>query len=94
MAPVVQLKSAREQPPEERVVASRLPSRNEVEAFVELREHLRDLGRIVLEIGVDGHHELSLSLEEAGLQRGGLSEVPAQMDDDHVRHLVVEPREN
>ena len=40
---------------------------------------------IVLEVGVDRHDEVAASFEEARLQRGGLPEVPAEMDDDDVR---------
>ena len=88
------MKILREEPPQERVVAPRLPAGDEVEAFVELGEELRDLGGVVLEVGVDGHDDVAASLEEAGLQRRRLAEVPAEVDDDDVRQLVVESRED
>ena len=91
---VAQLKTAREQPPQERVVAPRLPAGDEVEALVELGEELRDLRRIVLEVGVDRHDDVSARLEEAGLQRRRLAEVAPEVDDDDVRRLVVEPRQH
>ena len=94
MTPVVQLKMREKSAPQERIVPARLPAGHEVEALVELREELRDLGRIVLEVGVDRHDDLAARLEEAGLQRGRLPEVPAQADDHDVRVLVVEPGED
>ena len=88
------VEDAREEPPDERVVPARLPARDEVEALVELREQLGDLGRVVLQVGVDRHDDVAASLEEAGLERSSLAEVPAEVDDDDVRHLVVQPGED
>ena len=84
------VEDAGEESSQDRVVPSRLPAGDEVEALVELREHLRDLGGIVLEVGVDRHDELAASFEEPGLQRGSLPEVPAEVDHHDVRHLVVQ----
>ena len=81
---------AREQAPRQRVVAAGLPAGNEVEALVELREELGDLGRVVLEVGVDRHDDLAARLEESRLERRGLSEVPTEPNHDHVRVLVVQ----
>ena len=75
----------REKTPAERVVTARLPAGDEVEALVELGEELRDLGRVVLEVGVDRHDDVAARLEEARLQRGRLPEVAAEVDDDDVR---------
>ena len=38
--------------------------------------------------------DVAARLEEAGLERGRLPEVPAQPHDDHVRVLVVERDEH
>ena len=84
------VEEARQHAPRPRVVPPRLPARDEVEPLVELREELRDLGGIVLEVGVDRDHDVALGLEEAGLERDGLPEVAAQVHDDDVRRLVVE----
>ena len=73
-----------------RIVSPGLPAGDEIVALVELGEQLRDLGRIVLEIGIDRHDDVSLGLEESGLESGGLAEVAAQVYDDHVRGLGVQ----
>ena len=91
---VAQLNQREKSRLQERVVAPRLPARDEVEALVELREQLRDLGRVVLEVGVDRHDDVAARLEETGLKRGRLAEVAPEVDDDDVRRLVVEPREH
>ena len=93
-APVVQLKTREKRRRRNGSLRLRLPAGDEIEALVELGEHLRDLGRIVLEVGIDRHDEVSARLEESRLERGGLAEVPAQVDDDDVGHLVVESRED
>ena len=90
ITPVVQLKTRENDAPQERVVAPGLPAGDEVEALVELREELRDLGRVVLQVGVDRHDDLAARLEEAGLERRGLPEVAAQVDHDDIRQLIVQ----
>ena len=47
-----------------------------------------------MQVGVDGHDELATSLEEPGLKRSGLAEVPPEVDHHHVGHLVVQPGED
>ena len=64
----------------ERVAALRLPAADEVEALVELGQQPRDLGRVVLEVGVDRHDDVALGVREARRQRRCLAEVPAQAD--------------
>ena len=61
------VEDAREEPAQERVVPPCLPAGDEVEALVELGEKLRDLGGIVLEVGVDRHEDLAAGLQEPGL---------------------------
>ena len=43
----------------ERIAPPRLPARDEVEALVELREQVRDLGRVVLQVAVDRDHDVA-----------------------------------
>ena len=68
----------------ERVAAVGLPAGDEVESLVELRQQPRDLGRIVLEVGVDRDDDFALGVREPGREGGGLAEVAAQADDPHV----------
>ena len=37
---------------------------------------------------------VAASLEESGLKRSGLAEIPAEVDHHDVRHLVVQPGED
>jgi molybdopterin molybdotransferase len=46
-----------------------------------------------LEIAVDRDDRVAARLIEAGNERGGFAEVPAQPNDSNVLHLAVEPRE-
>ena len=70
--------------PRERVAPLRLPAADEVEALVELRQQPRDLGRIVLEVGVDRDDDVALGVREPRRERRRLAEVPAQADHPHV----------
>jgi hypothetical protein len=79
----------RRDPAPERVTPVRLPTGDEIEAFVELREEAGDFTRIVLQVGVDRHDDLTLGVSEAGRERGRLAEVPAQPDDADVLLRVV-----
>ncbi len=88
------VEDSREDTARPRIVTPRLPPRHEIEALVELGEQLADLCGIVLEIGVDRHHDLALGLEKPSLQSGGLAEVPAQVDGDDVRGLALKPAED
>src|SRR6266536_1763755 len=58
----------------QRVAAPRFPTRHEVEAFLELREQARNLGRIVLEVAVDRDDAVARGLRESGSERGGFAE--------------------
>ena len=71
----------------------RLPAGDEVEPFIELGEEARDLGRVVLQVAVDGHDDVALSVREPGRERGGLAEVAPQPDDSHVVLRVVQARQ-
>ena len=77
--------------PRERIATLLLPARHEVESLVELREQPRNLGRIVLLVAVDRHDRRPGRLREAGGERCGLAEVPAQPDDAHVAGTCVQP---
>jgi len=57
------------------------PAAHNVETFAELRYHLRNIGRVVLQVGVHRDNDFPLRVGEAGAQRRGLSEVPAKAND-------------
>ena len=48
------------------VTALVLPARDQVESLVELREQRGDLGRVVLEIGIDGDHDVAGDVGKTG----------------------------
>ena len=60
------------------VFAALPPARHEIVTFVELCEHHRDVRRIVLKIGVDGHDGAPARRIEACLHRGRLPEIAAE----------------
>src|SRR5262249_31122685 len=63
-----------------RVLAILLPTRHEVESVLEAGEQLGDFGRIVLEVGVEGHDDVALRLAKSDGQCRGLAEVPTELD--------------
>ena len=67
------------------VAPARLPAADEVEALVQLRQQLRDLGGVVLEVAVDRDDDVAAGLGEAGGEGGRLAEVAAQPDDADAR---------
>ena len=81
---------ARQRAARERVVAVRLPARDEVVPLVELGEETGDLRRVVLEVAVDRHDDLALDLAEARVQRGGLADVASQPHHPDVGDARVE----
>src|SRR5690348_1429928 len=74
----------REHPARKRILPIALPPRDEVIAFVELGEQVRDLSRIVLKVGVHRDDHRSTDDVEPCAERGGLAEVPAEPYDSHV----------
>ena len=83
----------RERAPGERVAAMGLPAGDEVEALVELRKQPRNLGRVVLQVGVDGYDDVAFRVLEPCRERCCLAEVAPQPDDAHVRLSAVEARQ-
>ena len=53
------VEDARWDPAGDRIAPLHLPAGHQVEAFVELRQQARDLGRIVLQVRVDGDDDVS-----------------------------------
>jgi len=78
------LKEFRGNASRDRVAAVRLPTRDEVESLLELREQARNLGGIVLEIAIDRHDDIALRLSEAGGECRSLAKVPSQAHDANV----------
>ena len=68
-------------------------SRRRGRTLVELRQEARDLGGVVLAVGVDRDDHVAGGLREARGERGGLAEVPAQTDCPHVRCARVQTGE-
>ena len=62
-----------------------LPAADHVEVVLHLGQEPGDLVRIVLEVGVEGHHQLAAGLGEAGAQGRRLAEVAAEADAAHLR---------
>ena len=79
--------------PGQGVAPLRLPARDEVESLLELCEQAWDLGRIVLEIAVDGDDDVALRLLETSLECGRLAEVAPEPDDANVLVRGMEARE-
>ena len=67
------------------VLAVLAPAGADVEALVELREQLGDVGGIVLQVAIHRDDDLAGGEIEAGHHRGGLAEIAAEMDDFHAR---------
>ena len=90
-APHDPVEDPRGDPTRQRVAPVRLPARDEIEALVEFGEQARDLGWIVLEIGVDRHHHVAGGVAEPGRESGCFPEVPAQADDLDVPSVGMDP---
>jgi hypothetical protein len=71
----------------------RLPAGDEVEPLVQLRQQARNLGRVVLQIGVDRDEHVSLGMREARGERGGFAEVAPQPHHANVPLRAVQSRE-
>ncbi len=71
-----------------------LPARDQVETLVELREHARDLLRVVLQVAVDGDQDVTLGDRKPRHQRLGLAEVTPQANDADLRDLGGETVED
>ena len=62
------------------------PAAHHVEVLgLELRHERGDVGRVVLQVAVGGHHDVAARAVEAGREGGRLPEVPAQQHDLHPR---------
>ena len=62
------------------VVPGPLPAADDVVPFVELGQEPGDLGRVVLEVAVEGEDDRALRRPEARRERRGLAEVAAEPD--------------
>ena len=65
---------------EQLVLALVAPADDQVVAFPDLDEQLRDVGRIVLQVGVHGHQRGARGMLDAGHHGGGLAAVAAELD--------------
>jgi len=68
-----------------RIVADTLPSADDVQPFIHLREKARDLLRIVLQIAIERENDVVRSSFEPSTERGRLAEVAAQTNPTHAR---------
>jgi hypothetical protein len=92
-SPDDRVEDPRDEPAPPRVAPLRLPAGDQVEALVELREQPRDLGGIVLEVGVDRHDDVAGRVPEPGGERGRLAEVAPEAHDTDVLGAAVQPGE-
>src|SRR5690606_31533407 len=75
----------------QRVVPLPLPAGDEVGAGFELLDHGRELGGVVLEVGVEGGDVAAAGAGEAGGERGALSVVAPEADAGEAGVLPVQP---
>jgi hypothetical protein len=68
-------------------VAIPLPAADHVRPLLEGVQEAGDLCRVVLQVGVEGHHGVAPGLAEAGRERLALAEVPPQAHHRHLRLL-------
>src|SRR5215204_1585368 len=74
-----------QRPARPRIAPVGLPARHEVIALLELREQARDLGRVILEVGVHRDDGVTAGMRESGGERRGFAEVaPQAYDPDRV----------
>src|SRR5579875_585399 len=66
------------------VKARELPARYEIISLVELRQEIRNLFRIVLQVAVHSENDFTATAAEAGHQRRGFAKVLAETD--HAHH--------
>src|SRR6056297_618998 len=69
------------------------PTDDEVEAFVDLLEKNRNVRGVVLQIPVHGDQDGATRMLDAGRHSGGLTIVPAELDETKV-HIVLITRQN
>jgi hypothetical protein len=85
------VREERRDPLRERVAPRLAPAAHHVEVFaLELRHERGDVGRVVLQVAVGGHHHVAARAVEARREGGGLPEVPAQQHDLHPRVARLE----
>ena len=53
------------------IVASLLPTADDIEAFIHLRQKIGDLRRVVLKVGIQGDNQVTACRLEAGIQSRG-----------------------
>src|SRR5690606_40324678 len=76
----------------QRVVPLPLPAGDEVGAGFELLDHGRELGGVVLEVGVEGGDVAAAGAGEAGGERGALAVVAPEADASEAGGRPVAPR--
>jgi len=69
-------------------VALLLVARDQVVAAGQRLQEARDLLGVVLQVGVEGKHDLSTCLGKARRQRGALAEVSAQLNEGDARRML------
>ena len=75
---------------DQRILALTAPALQEIQVACEqLLDHTRDVGRVVLQITVQGCDQLAAGCVEAGLHGRGLTEVAPQPDHPNVRAVTL-----
>ena len=83
---------ARRQSARERgILTLHAPAADHVVAFANFGEQQADVGRVVLQIGVNGHDDRAARAVEAGGEGRGLAEVAAEAHDAHMRRVLRLP---
>jgi len=73
-----------------RILAVLSPASHHIGARFDGAQKQRDRFRRVLKIGVQSHNDISSRLVKAGENRGVLSKIAAEFDDDQVRIFGLE----
>ena len=63
-----------------RIEPPSLPAIDDVETLAELRQHPRNLSRVVLQIGVDHEDQIALGRTQTGCERGRFAEIATEAD--------------
>src|SRR6266496_1356021 len=73
----------------ERVQARELPARHQIVALIQLRQEIRNLLGIILQIAIHRKDDLTPAATKAGDQRGCLPEVASEANDLHNAGILV-----
>ena len=70
---------------DERVLAVFTPAVNQIEAKLNLFDHVWNIGRIVLQVAIHGDDDIVFGVINPGLHGSGLSVITTELHDNHMR---------